>query len=265
MSVENCDLKTCSRCRCTLLLKYFDTNRKGQLFKTCNNCRIKHRDECKNVRTANSEGYAIIDCPCGETITGTSNYKVHVQSDKHRKYLHAQNTARQLEAQQQLPDELKHMIKIDEFQSKQSDVPTIDGKFVCACKCKLGPDKYKIKRHTETTKHIKRMNWVNQGLDPDVETAREEREEEQRRREYYDNGGHELDWLKQLDWEANLPSNKEWVEEFLKKREHLPEWARHKDKIQAIRDKLLNPPKPPMSEEERARIRARQLAPRTIR
>ena len=258
MTVENCDLKTCSRCRCTILLKYFETNRKGQFFKTCNNCRIKHREECK--KSANNEGYAIIVCPCGETITGTSNYKVHVQSDKHRKYLHAQNTARQLETQQQLPDELKHMIKIDEFQSKQSDVPIIDGKFVCACKCKLGPNT-NIKRHNETTKHIKRMNWVNQGLDPDVETAREEREEEQRRKE----AGPEIGWLNLIDWEANLPSNKEWVEEFLKKREHLPGWARHKDKIQAIREKLLNPPKPPMSEEERARIRARQLAPKTIR
>jgi hypothetical protein len=188
---------------------------------------------------------ATIDCACGEKVFGCA-YKSHVNSDTHRKYIHAENTARQLETQQQLPDDMKHMIKITEFQNKQVDIPTVDGKYICACKCKLEPSSYKIKRHNETTKHIKRMNWVNQGLDPDVETAREEQEEEQRRKE----AGSELGWLNLLDWEANLPSNKDFIEAFLKKREHLPEWAKHKDKIKAIRDKMESPPYPPISDEE---------------
>ena len=97
------------------------------------------------------------------------------------------------------------------------------------------------------------MNWANQGLDPDVETAREEQEEEQRRKE----AGSELGWLNLLDWQANLPSNKEWCEAFLKKREHLPEWAKHKEKIKAIRDKMESPPYPPISDEELEARRAK--------
>jgi hypothetical protein len=61
MSGENSDLKTCSRCRCTILLKYFKKNRKGQYFKTCNNCRIKHHDE------SNNESNDIIECACCES------------------------------------------------------------------------------------------------------------------------------------------------------------------------------------------------------
>ena len=38
---ENISLRTCSRCKCTLLEKYFSVNRKGVLFKLCNNCRSK--------------------------------------------------------------------------------------------------------------------------------------------------------------------------------------------------------------------------------
>ena len=89
------------------------------------------------------------------------------------------------------------------------------------------------------------MTYVEQGLDPDVETAREE---EQRRTEHRDNGGQERDWLDRVDFMANLPSI--WCEAFLKKREHLPEWAKHKDKIKAIRDKMESPPYPPISDEE---------------
>ena len=33
------ELKTCSRCHSTILLKYFSENRHGALYKLCNNCR----------------------------------------------------------------------------------------------------------------------------------------------------------------------------------------------------------------------------------
>jgi len=33
------EIKTCSRCHSKLLLKYFEVNRQGNYFKTCNNCR----------------------------------------------------------------------------------------------------------------------------------------------------------------------------------------------------------------------------------
>ena len=35
------ELKQCSRCHSTITLDHFGTNRKGELFKTCNNCRTK--------------------------------------------------------------------------------------------------------------------------------------------------------------------------------------------------------------------------------
>ena len=39
MSDSTNELRTCSRCKSTILLKYFEINRKGQLYKLCNNCR----------------------------------------------------------------------------------------------------------------------------------------------------------------------------------------------------------------------------------
>ena len=135
----------------------------------------------------------------------------------------------------------------------------------CTCDCGCELVRNHLSTHKKTLKHIKFMDWIAKGLDPKEELAREEREwcqQKQRMHDYF-NGGRERDWLNQLDWEANLPSYKDWVEEQLKKKEHLPEYANFKDNIKAIREKLFNPPEPPMSEEERARIRARQLAPIT--
>jgi hypothetical protein len=43
MSADNSGLKRCSKCGCTILLKYFSENRKGELFKTCDKCREKGR------------------------------------------------------------------------------------------------------------------------------------------------------------------------------------------------------------------------------
>ncbi len=37
------EVKKCTRCNSTVLLQYFDTNRKGELFKTCNNCRNRSK------------------------------------------------------------------------------------------------------------------------------------------------------------------------------------------------------------------------------
>ena len=39
MSNHNEELRTCSRCKSTILLTFFERNRKGELFKLCNNCR----------------------------------------------------------------------------------------------------------------------------------------------------------------------------------------------------------------------------------
>ena len=121
-------------------------------------------------------------------------------------------------------------------------------KYKCDCGCEIV--KNNLSTHKKSIKHIKWMAWIEKGLNPKDEEAREEREESQRRLEDYLNGGRERDWLDRVDFMANLPSNKEWCEAFLKKREHLPEWAKHKDKIKAIRDKMESPPYPPISDEE---------------
>ena len=39
MSDNANELKQCTRCHSTILLKYFDINRKGEYYKTCNSCR----------------------------------------------------------------------------------------------------------------------------------------------------------------------------------------------------------------------------------
>ena len=41
----NQELKQCSKCHSTKLPEYFGTNVKGELFKTCINCRTN----CKNI------------------------------------------------------------------------------------------------------------------------------------------------------------------------------------------------------------------------
>ena len=121
-------------------------------------------------------------------------------------------------------------------------------KYKCDCGCEIV--KNNLSTHKKTIKHLKFMDWIAKGLDPKEELAREEREESQRRMEDYFNGGRERQWLGMVDFMANLPSNKEWCEAFLKKREHLPEYHKFKDKIKAIRDKMESPPYPPISDEE---------------
>ena len=41
------ELKQCTRCHSTILLTYFDTNRKGEYYKTCRNCLT--RDHATNA------------------------------------------------------------------------------------------------------------------------------------------------------------------------------------------------------------------------
>ncbi len=51
MSYASKELKTCSRCHSTVLEKYFLTNRKGELYKTCDNCRSKRNsDKAKETK-----------------------------------------------------------------------------------------------------------------------------------------------------------------------------------------------------------------------
>jgi hypothetical protein len=45
MSEVLVNLRVCSRCHSTVLTEYFEKNRKGQWFRTCNSCRDKKKKE----------------------------------------------------------------------------------------------------------------------------------------------------------------------------------------------------------------------------
>jgi hypothetical protein len=49
------NLKTCSRCHSTILLSFFEKNRQGEHYKTCNNCRYINRENFKSYRDNNTE------------------------------------------------------------------------------------------------------------------------------------------------------------------------------------------------------------------
>ena len=52
---EIMELKQCSRCHSKCILEHFEKNRKGEWFKTCNNCRKVNRDSFKNYREEHKE------------------------------------------------------------------------------------------------------------------------------------------------------------------------------------------------------------------
>lgn len=43
---EISNLRQCSRCHSNILLEFFERNRQGELYKTCNNCRYIGRNQC---------------------------------------------------------------------------------------------------------------------------------------------------------------------------------------------------------------------------
>jgi hypothetical protein len=52
---ENSNLKQCSRCHSNIFLYFFEKNRKGELYKTCNSCRDINRNANKKYRENNTE------------------------------------------------------------------------------------------------------------------------------------------------------------------------------------------------------------------
>ena len=62
-----------------------------------------------------------------------------------------------------------------EVSEKDKPIPFTCDRMMCECGCELSiahsPTLYKhnINRHKQTEKHIKRMMWIVQGLDPDEE------------------------------------------------------------------------------------------------
>ena len=55
MSENNLELKQCTRCHSTCTLEYFEKNRKGEYFSTCNNCRKKRNEYNKKWIVENPE------------------------------------------------------------------------------------------------------------------------------------------------------------------------------------------------------------------
>ena len=55
MSEPKPELRKCTRCHSKILLQYFETNRQGELFKSCNNCRGSHKKQQIEYRENNRE------------------------------------------------------------------------------------------------------------------------------------------------------------------------------------------------------------------
>ena len=55
MSQQTPELKQCTRCHSNILLQYFELNRKGELFKSCNNCRTAHKHQQAQYRENNKD------------------------------------------------------------------------------------------------------------------------------------------------------------------------------------------------------------------
>ena len=95
-NTEN-ELKQCSKCHSTILLKYFEVNRKGELFKTCNHCRkVK-----QTYRDLHKQDFAI--CQCGATIQARDKTR-HERSNKHLSYLDVADELKSYEHSNQTVD-----------------------------------------------------------------------------------------------------------------------------------------------------------------
>ncbi len=61
-SDEIIKLRKCTTCRASLLVKYFELNRKDEYFKTCNTCRAKKKQRCRK-NTPRSDKVLCISLP----------------------------------------------------------------------------------------------------------------------------------------------------------------------------------------------------------
>ena len=115
-NTEN-ELKQCSKCHSTILLKYFEVNRKGELLKTCNHCRKvkqtyresrkeeiheydkiyreQHKEQiqlqkmkyrAENKELINAYRQQTITCQCGKIYQVREKAR-HERSNKHLSYL----------------------------------------------------------------------------------------------------------------------------------------------------------------------------------
>ena len=74
---ETCELKTCSRCRCTLVLvEYFEKNRKGEYYKLCNGCRGRGRTDNEQFRERHYWDYGLCD-KCGNKYSVNRGLSTH--------------------------------------------------------------------------------------------------------------------------------------------------------------------------------------------
>ena len=75
MNSEQDDLRKCTRCGSTMLASFFEYNRKGDRYRTCNNCRKK----------AGTRLNQKVKCLCGEELLWSSLDR-HEYSQKHMQW-----------------------------------------------------------------------------------------------------------------------------------------------------------------------------------
>ena len=77
MSAANTQVKRCSTCKCTLLLdQYFEINRKGEHYKTCNGCRGKGREDSEKYREKHYDDVKVCD-KCGYEVKFNKSLGTH--------------------------------------------------------------------------------------------------------------------------------------------------------------------------------------------
>ena len=81
MSDKNSNLKTCSKCRCVMLETYFDTNRKGELFKTCNRCRERALGFNAKSRETHYDDVRVCE-KCGQEVKYSNSLGTHMRTWK---------------------------------------------------------------------------------------------------------------------------------------------------------------------------------------
>ena len=80
MSVKSATVKRCPACKCTLVIeKYFEINRKGEYYKTCNGCRSKHQGYAEKSRGKRYNDVKVCD-KCGYEVKFNKSLGTHQRS-----------------------------------------------------------------------------------------------------------------------------------------------------------------------------------------
>ena len=103
MAEQKPELRQCTRCHSNILLQYFELNRKGELFKLCNNCRTTRRNQ-KAIYRENNRDKILLEqaeyryynkekiAEASKIYRENNKDKIKEQKQKYKKTQQTQNT-----------------------------------------------------------------------------------------------------------------------------------------------------------------------------